>query len=574
MAVTWRNTQNITTTGATTITVTKPTGTVDGDLLILQLVQNTLTQTVTRDLQDWKEIPNTNLITGSRFTALYYKYASSEPASYTFTTIVSSVYKISLTSFYGVGNVAIDTYATQINATSTNRVWPSLTMSAAGMLACFGSMEQTTVPPASMTERIDVATISMYLMTESVSVGATGTRTGTGTTSTSLVTSIGLIEGPARVFYGIYNISSIYLIALSSAGTRTINLPTGVINGDLLILSIAYTIDATPTLPAGWTLIQSSITGSNTLRTYYKLASSEASSYTITWTGTNTVTIGISAFRSYKAWPITLITSDQSTNTSTPTIAYPALTPTQINQLLVLFAAYNGNVTISAVHPIFKRIGYQSGTTIVSLFSEYLLTTSSTTGRTSTISAGFSSKVVSAIFAADEPTPNAPTTLTATSVGQNQIDLTWADNNNYATSIKIERSLTGVGAWTEIDSVAIGIQAYSSTGLSTSTTYYYRIRALVETVYSTYSSNASAATYAGLLAPTGLLADAYQPRKILITWTNPNADSTGNELERSPNGSTGWVLIATVLHGTNEYRDVTRTPETIYYYRVRSYKVT
>lgn len=574
MTVTWRNTQYASSISSASQIVTKPTGTVDGDLLILQIVKYILTSADIEGLQNWIEIPNTNIVNLTRFTSLYYRYALSEPADYTFTTSAASGWKVSITSFYGASNVAIDTYATQINAASTNRTWPSITMTAAGMMACFGTVEGTTTPPAGMTERLDATTPSLYLMTESVAIGATGTKLGTGASLLSSTISLGLIENPAKRFYGLHHVSFTQLAALSSAGTRTINKPAGVINKDLMILSIAFTTDATPTLPSGWTLIQESITGSNTLRTYYKVASGEPADYTITWTGTQTISLTIAAFRAFNAWLATLIASNKSTNTATTTVAYPALTPTVINQLLVLMVAPSANNTFTPVQPNSKRIGVQNGITSLSTATEHLLSTASTTGRTTIINTSANTKVVSAIFGEVEPTPTAPSGLTATAIGQNQINLTWADNYDYATSIKIERSLDGSTGWTEIASVAIGVQAYSNTGLSSSTLYYYRVRSLVESVYSVYSSSASATTYPGLLDPTGLTADAYHPRKILLVWADPNVDTTGYELERSPNGTTGWALIATILFGTNQYADVTRTPETIYYYRVRSYKVT
>lgn len=573
MAVTWRNTQSASENSGNTITVTKPTGTVDGDLLILHLTLGILSRSPIQGFENWIALPNTSQINNTVASRLYYRYASSEPANYTFTSLSSDAsFAVSITSFYGSSNVAIDTYAIQSNASSTNREWPSITLSNAGLLACFGHCSLSTTPDASCTERLDTGTPRIYLMTQGgLSSGSTGTRTGTGSAALSITITLGLIEGPAKKFYGLHPVSFTEQAASSSAGTKTINKPSGVIDGDLLVLTIAFSTDATPTLPSGWTAVQSDTTGSNTIRTYYKIANSEGTDYTITWTGTQTITLGIMAFRGFNGWPATLIASNKSTNSSTATIAYPALTATAINQLLVLLASYSTNVTNSPVQPNIKHIGYQSGVTVITIFGEHLNATGSTISRTTATNGTPNSKVVSAIFEETEPTPATPTSLTATAVGQNQIDLSWSFSGPYATIISIERSADGLTGWTEIATQAIGDTTYSNTGLAAGTEYHYRVRALVETVYGAYSNIDFDETFPGLQAPT-LTAGSYHPRKILITITDPNADSTGVLLERSPNGSTGWTQIADLLHGVTEYDDTTLTPENDYFYRARAYK--
>lgn len=98
------------------------------------------------------------------------------------------------------------------------------------------------------------------------------------------------------------------------------------------------------------------------------------------------------------------------------------------------------------------------------------------------------------------PTPPAPSTLNAAATGQTTIDIDWTDvvTTIQADEIVIERSLTSGSGFSEIDTVAIGVQAYSDSGLTAGTTYYYRVAARV-TVYavaytSTYSAEASATT--------------------------------------------------------------------------------
>ncbi|MCG8699179.1 MAG: fibronectin type III domain-containing protein, partial [Bacteroidales bacterium] len=92
--------------------------------------------------------------------------------------------------------------------------------------------------------------------------------------------------------------------------------------------------------------------------------------------------------------------------------------------------------------------------------------------------------------------PTAPTTLTVSVKSSKALELTWSDNSDNETGFKIERSLN---ADTNFESVAI--LAANSTylmqhGLSSATTYYYRVSAINDDGDSDFSEVASATTNA------------------------------------------------------------------------------
>ncbi len=99
-------------------------------------------------------------------------------------------------------------------------------------------------------------------------------------------------------------------------------------------------------------------------------------------------------------------------------------------------------------------------------------------------------------YAPDAPStfavpPDAPGGLTATATSSSGVNLAWTDVA-HDTGYRIERSADGITGWTQIGSVARNITAFSDTGLSTNTTYYYRVYATGTAGSSDYSTVASA----------------------------------------------------------------------------------
>ncbi len=76
------------------------------------------------------------------------------------------------------------------------------------------------------------------------------------------------------------------------------------------------------------------------------------------------------------------------------------------------------------------------------------------------------------------PIPSAPSGLTATALTASRVDLTWTDNASDELNFELERSTTGVGGWTLINSPAANATAYSDTALPNSADAWYRIRAV------------------------------------------------------------------------------------------------
>lgn len=93
--------------------------------------------------------------------------------------------------------------------------------------------------------------------------------------------------------------------------------------------------------------------------------------------------------------------------------------------------------------------------------------------------------------------PAAPSGLSVTPASTTQLNLTWTDNATNESAQEIERAPDSGGApgtFALVASVSANDVSYSDTGLSASTTYWYRIRAYNEYGFSAYSANASGTT--------------------------------------------------------------------------------
>ncbi len=122
--------------------------------------------------------------------------------------------------------------------------------------------------------------------------------------------------------------------------------------------------------------------------------------------------------------------------------------------------------------------------------------------------------VLNADWMADETilfdsAPNAPTNLTVTNVTSTEVDLAWTEAPATETGFYVDRSTTSSGGFGSIATLGMTPTAYSNTGLTTGTTYYYEIIA-----YNTHGNSAASAIVnatpggTGLNAPTSLTAQA------------------------------------------------------------------
>ena len=77
-------------------------------------------------------------------------------------------------------------------------------------------------------------------------------------------------------------------------------------------------------------------------------------------------------------------------------------------------------------------------------------------------------------------TPAAPSNLAVAAVTSASVTLNWQDNSNNETEFEIERATTAAGPWNLTGTTATNVTSYTDTGLTPSTTYYYRVLAYAQ----------------------------------------------------------------------------------------------
>ncbi|MBK7680529.1 MAG: DNRLRE domain-containing protein [Chitinophagaceae bacterium] len=103
--------------------------------------------------------------------------------------------------------------------------------------------------------------------------------------------------------------------------------------------------------------------------------------------------------------------------------------------------------------------------------------------------AGYSWVTPGAPFNISFTPPNAPTSLTILPISSTVLQLNWTDNSTDETGFQIERSTTGAGGpFSLFTTVGANIITYNNTGLSPSTNYCYRVRAINGGLSSAYTT--------------------------------------------------------------------------------------
>ena len=177
----------------------------------------------------------------------------------------------------------------------------------------------------------------------------------------------------------------------------------------------------------------------------------------------------------------------------------------------------------------------------------------------------------------DVTPPSTPTGLSATTISASQINLSWtaSTDNVGITGYRVERCQgSGCSNFAQVGTPTG--TTFSDTGLTSTTSYSYRVRATdAAGNLSGYSTTASATTSSSgdttpPTAPTGLVANPGSS-VVSLSWTasTDNVGVTGYRIERCP-GSSCSNFLQVGTSSTPSFGDTGLSPSTTYTYRVRA----
>ncbi len=158
----------------------------------------------------------------------------------------------------------------------------------------------------------------------------------------------------------------------------------------------------------------------------------------------------------------------------------------------------------------------------------------------------------------------APSNLSASSVSDSELLLTWTDNTGYESGFTIERDAGG--GFAEIVTVSSDVTDYTDTGLTFSQDYSYRVAAFTSVNISSWATITAATEFP---APTNLSASSVSDSEILLTWTDNTGYEAGFKIERD--AGSGFTEVGTVLSDVTNYTNTGLTLGASYSYRVAAY---
>jgi fibronectin type 3 domain-containing protein len=170
--------------------------------------------------------------------------------------------------------------------------------------------------------------------------------------------------------------------------------------------------------------------------------------------------------------------------------------------------------------------------------------------------------------------PSTPTGVTATAQSSNSISVSWTSVSG-ASGYHVYRATSSYGTYSQISSPST--TPYIDTGLSASTTYYYKVSAYNSAGESSQSSYDSATTQSSSSGtsstpgiPRNVTATAQSSSSIQISWNAPSSGGTPTwyNIWRSTSAYGTYTEIGYVSGSTTSYTDTGLNASTTYYYKV------
>lgn len=354
MAIAYVNGAQTSQASALSLTVTKPAGLADGDVLLAHIVQGGSVPVTAP--AGWVAWP---LVTNTITTIIYYKVitnAAGEPANYTWTVGIASLATGQIAAYRGVDTDHPIAALVSATGNSVSAVAPTFTPVLDGVMVvalhAFNIAASMAISnPAGYTVRLeDQDSVGLEAQVADILQGAaaaTGTATGTIGFGTQWI-AIHLGLNPISTHPTFVGASS---VSTNNGTTVTIAVPAGTADGDLMLMAFAKDTNSW-TAPAGWTLIQAegSLASVKYGAVYYRWAASEPANYQWVGNANSDAEAIISVYRGVHLTTPINVSAESLLTTSASTIDVPDATSTVASGLAVHIGLEIGTTTTITPH--------------------------------------------------------------------------------------------------------------------------------------------------------------------------------------------------------------------------------
>lgn len=146
--------------------------------------------------------------------------------------------------------------------------------------------------------------------------------------------------------------------------------------------------------------------------------------------------------------------------------------------------------------------------------------------------------------------PARPTDLTATSADAQSIDVGWADNSAFEDGYELHRAQGNDGwsltPWNLVATLPANATTYRDADLVTNTRYWYRVRAGKDGGTTAFSAEVSGVPIGAPPPPPSSSSAWASGTSVSVSWMSSGPSAEGYRVERSNDGVSGWILIATI----------------------------
>lgn len=139
--------------------------------------------------------------------------------------------------------------------------------------------------------------------------------------------------------------------------------------------------------------------------------------------------------------------------------------------------------------------------------------------------------------------PNAPSAVTASSIGATTVTAGWTDNSSDETSFEVQTSPSPYSTWTAASGSPTAANATSLgiTGLTSGVTYKIRVRATNGGGSSAWVESSPFTTLTAPAAPTGVTATSVTGTSATAGWTDASSNEASFEVQSSPSPYSTWT---------------------------------